>query len=216
MPHAPLNPKIYHITHVRNLPSIVQAKVLWSDAKRCEFGLSTKLVGLSNIKNRRLYDLEVKCQRGTKVGEYVPFYFCSRSIMLYLLHMGNHSELTYHEGQGPIIHLMADLRATVAWADGRHRRWAFTNRNAGTYYADFYAKVDDLDKISWDAVNATDFRDPAVKDGKQAEFLIHESFPWQLVEKIGVLEPATVDLIKVTLANVAHRPVVRVEPSWYF
>jgi len=40
---------------------------------------------MSTIKARRLYDLEVDCHPGTKVGEYVPFYFCPWSIMLYLL-----------------------------------------------------------------------------------------------------------------------------------
>jgi ssDNA thymidine ADP-ribosyltransferase, DarT len=28
------------------------------------------------------------------VGEYVPFYFCPRSITLFLLHKGNHVDLT--------------------------------------------------------------------------------------------------------------------------
>ncbi len=213
---APLNPKIYHITHVKNLPGILQSKGLWSDAKRIERDLATELVGLSRIKQRRLRHLEVKCHPGTKVGEYVPFYFCPRSIMLYMLHMGNHSDLTYDEGQSPILHLEADLRATVAWADKRRHRWAFTNRNAGAFYADFYARVEDLDKVNWVAVTARDFRDPTVKDGKQAEFLIHESFPWELVEKIGVLERTTAARAQAVLAGEAHLPAVQIKPSWYF
>jgi len=52
----------------------------------------------------------VKCHPGTKVGQYVPFYFCPRSIMLYILHRGNHPDLDYREGQGPILHLQADSR----------------------------------------------------------------------------------------------------------
>ncbi len=56
--------------------------------------------------------MEVKCHPGTKVGEYVPFYFCPRSVMLYILYMGNHPELGYRGGQAPIVHLSASRYAT--------------------------------------------------------------------------------------------------------
>ena len=48
----------------------------------------------------------------------------------------------------------------------------------------------DLHEVDWDAVHATDFRSTDVKEGKQAEFLVHESFPFDLVEQIGVLSNA--------------------------
>jgi hypothetical protein len=54
--------------------------------------------------------------------------------MLYLIYQANHQELTYRGGQGPIVHVEADLRATVAWADAQMRRWAFTLSNAGARY----------------------------------------------------------------------------------
>src|SRR5579863_2076137 len=91
----PETPKIYHITHMENLPRIVD-NVLWSDAERIRRGLNCTIVGMSEIKRHRLEELEVDCHPGTKVGEYVPFYFCPRSIMLFLLYRGNHPDLTYH------------------------------------------------------------------------------------------------------------------------
>jgi len=91
---VPRNPKIYHITHLENLPQIVDS-VIWSDADRLRRRLSCTIVGMSEIKRRRLEELEVGCHPGSKVGEYVPFYFCPRSIMLYLLHRGNHPDVTY-------------------------------------------------------------------------------------------------------------------------
>ncbi len=112
----PKNPKIYHITHLENLPQIVD-NVLWSDAERIRRGLNCTIVGMSEIKRRRREELEVNCNVGTKVGEYVPLYLCPRSIMLFLLHRGNHPDLTYRGGQRPIVHLEADLRTVVEWAD---------------------------------------------------------------------------------------------------
>lgn len=61
----------------------------------------------------------------------VPLCLCPRSTMLYLPFMTNSSDLTYDEGQSPLLYLEADLRKSVTWADGRRHRWAFTNRNAG-------------------------------------------------------------------------------------
>ena len=216
MPPVPDHPKIYHITHVDNLPEILRAGVLWSDAQRIELGFECSVVGMSSIKARRLQTLTVKCHPETRVGQYVPFYFCPRSIMLYILHMGNNPELTYRGGQGPIVHLRADLRATVAWADAQRRPWAFSNANAGSYYADFYDDLGDLGKINWAAVQASDFRDPLVKEGKQAEFLVHESFPWQLVEAIGVRDPSIEAQVRDVLQGAVHQPAVRVQRMWYF
>lgn len=210
------NPKIYHITHIRNLDSILEDNVLWSDARRLELGLDCEIVSMSEIKRRRLEELEVKCHTGTMVGEYVPFYFCPRSIMLYILYMGNHPGIDYHEGQEPIIHLQADLRTAVQWATDNGIRWAFTDINAGTYFAQFYNDLSQLnDIINWSAVEATDWCDAAIKEYKQAEFLIYDSFPWELVEKIGVYNRRIRDQVIRKLGNRAS-PEVSIVSDWYY
>ena len=150
------------------------------------------------------------------VGQYVPFYFCPRSIMLYILHMGNHPDLDYSEGQRPIIHLQADMEEVVSWADHAGVRWAFSDRNAGTCLAEFFRSEADLDKINWAAVEATVFRDAEVKEGKQAEFLVFESFPWKLIEKIGVINTAVKGEVEHILEASKHRPPVKIERSWYY
>src|SRR5688572_32339603 len=129
---------------------------------------------MSHIKKRRLTEIEVDCHAGTYVGDYVPFYFCPRSIMLYILHRGNHPDLNYTEGQGPIVHLQADLHAVIEWAHSNGKRWAFSDRNAGAYFAKFYTGVDQLGEVNWGAIATTDFRNMVVKEGKQAEFLVHQ------------------------------------------
>src|ERR1022692_5175688 len=105
---VPAQPKLYHITHVNNLPAILAAGGLWSDAAIIGRGGPTASIGMSNIKQRRL-GLPVKCHPGDHVGDYVPFYFCPRSIMLYLIYCANHPDMSYHGGQGPILHLEANL-----------------------------------------------------------------------------------------------------------
>jgi hypothetical protein len=175
MPQPPAQPKIYHIVHVDRLASIIADECLWSDAMAVKRQCAGTTIGMGGIKERRLR-LPVTCHGGTHVGQYVPFYFCSRSIMLYVIHCGNHSELTYCGGQEPIVHLEADLHRVISWANGSGRRWAFSLSNAGAFYAQFRSEVGQLDQVNWPAVVATDFRPADIKEGKQAEFLVHESF----------------------------------------
>jgi len=211
----PKNPKIYHITHLENLDQIADS-VLWSDAERLRQGLDCTIVGMSEIKRRRLEELEVGCHPGTKVGEYVPFYFCPRSSMLFLLHKGNHPDLAYRGGQCPIVHLEADLRSVVEWADSVPRRWAFSNGNAGARYTPFFDDLDDLRQLDWKAINELDWRDPIVKERKQSEFLVEGSFPWELVERIGVIDERIAEQAAAVLEGAVHRPQIVVMRNWYY
>ncbi len=216
MTTAPARPKLYHITHINNLAGIVADDRLVSDAEMIARGGPAQLIGMSSIKRRRVEELEVTCHAGTKVGDYVPFYFCPRSVMLYVTHCANHPELAYRGGQIPIIHLEADLHAVVAWARNAGHRWAFALSNAGAYYTEFRSRLDELDRLDWDAISATDFRSPEVKEHKQAEFLLHGHCPFHLIERIGVRALAVFNQVQAALAGIAHRPVVEIIPQWYF
>jgi hypothetical protein len=178
-------------------------------------GAAGTVIGMSGIKQRRL-TLPVRCHPGTNVGDYVPFYFCSRSIMLYVIYRANNPDLGYSGGQGPIVHLEADLHHVIASADASGRRWAFSLSNAGAVYAQFRASVAELDQINWPAVAATDFRSADIKEGKQAEFLVHDCFPWTLVDRIGVNSRAIAQQVANAMQGAAHRPVVEVRPDWYY
>ncbi|MBN8965438.1 MAG: DUF4433 domain-containing protein [Rhizobiales bacterium] len=167
------------------------------------------------IKQRRL-QLPVPCHVGTTVGQYVPFYFCSRSIMLYVIHCANHAELAYRGGQGPIIHLEADLNQVVEAADASNVRWAFSLSNAGAAYTQFRDTLAGLPEINWDAIANPDFRSADVKEGKQAEFLVYESFPWSLVSRIGVRSIGVRTQVEAALHGVGHHPPVELRPEWYY
>ena len=212
---APAQPKLYHITHVDNLPAILAAGGLWSDAAMIARGGPSASIGMSTIKQRRLA-LPVKCHTGDHVGDYVPFYFCPRSIMLFLIHCANHPEMTYKGGQGPILHLEANLHEVVQWGAQQGRRWAFSLSNAGAYYTEFRKDLGQLDEIDWAAVAAADFRNSQVKEGKQAEFLLHEFFPWHLVRRIGVMDATVYGKVVNATQNATHRPTVEVRREWYF
>lgn len=213
MDRVPVQPKIYHICHVDRLASIVSSGRLLSDAAILQQPLPGTVIGMNNIKQRRLNDLRLTSHPQLYVGQCVPFYFCPRSVMLYLIHRQN-PELVYRGGQEPIIHLEADLHATVGWANAQRRRWAFTLSNAGAYYFEDRADLTHLGEIQWGAVHARQWS--ACKEGKQAEFLVEQSFPWHLVERIGVYSRQVYPLALNMLPNQGHRPVVEIKTDWYY
>ena len=213
---VPTEPKIYHIVHCDRLASIAADGHIWCDAKVAREGALGTTIGMNAIKQRRLKELTLSTHPGLYVGDCVPFYFCPRSVMLYLISKANHSELAYRGGQGPIVHLEADLHRSVAWADDNDWRWAFTDANAGSYYFADYADLSQLNKIDWDAVQARDWSSRELKKGKQAEFLMERSFPWELVSRVGVRSAAIRDRVLCIVQSSAHRPDVVVKPSWYY
>jgi hypothetical protein len=134
--------------------------------------------------------------------------------------MANHAELTYRGGQGPIVHLEADLSHAVAWADQNQHRWAFTLSNAGSSYFEDRCDLVQLDEIDWSAVQTRRWAgngvSRSVKEGKQAEFLVEQSFPWELVARIGVRSQQIYGQVRAALQAAAHRPHVQIEPGWYY
>ncbi|MEX2273579.1 MAG: DUF4433 domain-containing protein [Vicinamibacterales bacterium] len=216
----PEQPKIYHIIHVDRLPSVLSAGCLWADAEMLNRPNTGTIIGMDEIKQRRLTELSLASHPELYVGECVPFYFCPRSVMLYLIWQRNHPNLAYRGGEGPIVHLEADLRSAINWADQAGHRWAFTLSNAGARYFEDRNSVEALQEINWAAVAAAKWSGPgvplSVKDGKQAEFLIERHFPWELVYRIGVRSLEIAQRVAAALEGAGHRPEVELRKDWYY
>jgi len=211
----PASPKVYHITHVDNLSGIVRDGCLWADSLILQREGPFKSIGMPEIKQRRMR-IEVKCCAGTVVGDYVPFYFCPRSIMLYVIHRSNHPGLAYRGGQKPIVHLEADLLKVIDWANKEEVRWAVSLSNAGASYVQFRNDLAVLDELDWDAIAASDFRNPDIKERKQAEFLVYGMFPFDLVERIGVFDSQIQTKAQEILSCVRYPPPVEIKGEWYY
>ena len=134
--------------------------------------------------------------------------------MLFVIFKQEHQELSYRGGQGPIVHLEADLQETVAWADEQKLRWAFTLSNASSLYFKDRCDLADLEEINWDAVQAKQWQE--CKEDKQAEFLMERQFPWNLILRIGVrseqMRQRTMDVVEAA----RHKPRVEIKHDWYY
>ena len=203
------NHAIYHITHADNVANIAREARLWCDAQRIARGLVSTHIGYSHIKERRMRH-PVTVAAGGTLGNYVPFNFCPRSVMLYVVSQGHED---YREGQQPIVHLVSSIETIRATG----RPWFFTDRHADLGYANQFDALDKLDEVDWSVMPLRQWGgDQEVKEKRQAEFLVHDSCPWQVIEAIGVIDQAIAERVEAAIAGAGHKPRVEVHRDWYY
>jgi hypothetical protein len=200
---------IYHISHVRNLERILAEGGLHCD--RTAQKLKSVNIGHMHIKERRLRRVVPVGPKGT-VGEYVPFYFAPRSPMLYAINRG--AVEGYAEGQSPVIYICSTAEAVKEAG----LRWVFTEGHADMDFTDFFDDLKDLNKIDWNLMTARYWHDtdddPDRKRRRQAEFLVHEFFPWELVSYIGVYDGPAAEAVGKVLKR--DDPKIGIELGWYY
>lgn len=203
------NHAIYHITHADNFEGIIREGRLWCDAQRMARNLGNTNIGYSHIKARRMRH-PVTVSAGGALGDYVPFNFCPRSVMLYVVSQGHEN---YQEGQHPIVHLVSSIDAIQATG----RPWFFTDRHADLGYANQYDALEKLGEVDWAVMPVRQWGgDTELKEKRQAEFLVHDWCPWSAVEMIGVMDQEIAARVQAMLAGAAHRPRVEVHRDWYY
>lgn len=203
---------IYHITHIDNIPLILKEGGLWSDAQRISRGLMSTNIAHSALKERRLAT-QLPLVAGDTLGAYVPFYFCNRSPMLYSIHTESVAE--YVGGQQQIVYLVSSVEQVF-----RHTaNWCFTDGHGVEAFTQFYTNKNDFNKIDWTVIDHWSWKntqeDNDRKRRKQAEFLVKDFFPWSLVEKIGVYNKEQQGLVERLIIQ-SNRPVLNIEPKWYY
>ncbi len=203
------NKQIFHITHVDNLPGIINMECLWCDAQRLARGFVNTNIGYSHIKARRMAH-PVTVSEGGTLGSYVPFNFCPRSVMLYVVSQGHEN---YTDGQEPIIHFVSSIDSIVASG----RPWAFTDRHADLGYANQYDSLDDLDNVDWSVMPKSYWAaDSDTSEKRQAEFLVHDWCPWTAIEEIVVINQRVKEQVELALKNSTHKPPVKIRRNWYY
>ncbi len=207
------NPKIYYIAPVYNLKSIIESGYIFSYSKiKKSDKYKNANIGLNNIKERRLNNC-FESYPDLKVGQCVPFYYCYRSVMLFLIYMKN-DNLSFKDGQEFIVHFEFDMFKVVEWAKRNNKRWVITDSNAGSYYFKDSNKIDFLKELNWNAINSLDWGGKdKIKHEKQAEFLVEEKVDFNLVERIGVFDIEMLNEVK----KIVNKDIkVEVCNNWYY
>ncbi len=172
---SPEDTPIYHITDIANLRDIVAGDGMRSDVSMAAF--APEVIGYDHIKKRRATEIRVGCCGNRFVGEFVPFYYCPRSPMLYTINRGNTGRPA--GCQRTILHLVS----TVGIAINEATDWAISDGNAGAYHSLFYKDLKELERLDWPAIRATLWQGRTHQ--KAAEFLVADFFRWNGIQKIG-------------------------------
>ncbi len=138
------------------------------------------VIGYGHIKERRLKQIRVASCGGRFVGEFVPFYFCPRSPMLYTTNKG---------ATGRPVGCQRTIRASGQPGERGHRFGPSVGgerRERGG--VSHLVRLDagchqDADRMDWAAIRATDWRGKTHQ--KSAEFLVADFFPWTGIHAIG-------------------------------
>ena len=204
---------IYHITHISNLPNILGNGGLWCDREIVARNLAHVCIAHQNIKDRRSQK-RVPCVPGETVADYVPFYFAPRSPMLYSIHHGYVQG--YKGGQSSILHLVASAEKV----DKEGLDFVFTEGHAEMDISQFFSNLKDLSKVDWNIMKSIYWYDTN-QDGdrkrrRQAEFLVHEFFPFTLFDSIGVINKTMAFQVDNLIQQLEKKPLVQIEPTWYY
>jgi hypothetical protein len=145
------------------------------------------------------------------LGDYVPFNFCPRSVMLYRVKKGHDD---YPGGQNEIVHLVSTVHAAIATG----RPWAFTDRHAELRHAAYYDDLDSLKEVDWSVMPPHTYwgDESDIKEMRQAEFLMHDWFRWDAVHEIGVIDVAMAARVRSLFGQSPQAPAVHVRREWYY
>lgn len=204
--------RIYHITSISNLPSIISSGGLYSTHALKKRGVLTDSIAYPDIQSRRDV-FSVSCGSGGTIHDYVPWMFAPRSPMLYAISHGNVPSVT---GQNNIIHLVSTVDRVVEAGCP----FVFTDGHATVFASKFYNDFADLDKVDWEVMKLKVWKDTQQardrKRKRQAEFLVHDWFPWELIAGIAVIDEYRLNLVRGIVRQTTLQPQIKVKRNWYY
>lgn len=221
----PVPTRIFHITAIENLAAICNAGEL-----ACKNILHGKNVAATSIAHQGIQDRRalkaVTAGLGGNLHDYVPFYYAPRSPMLFAIHRGNVAGCDLKQDE--IVHIESSVEGA---AKAKLPYVIYPVNAALAYSTECYDTLDGLEKIDWPLF----FEEPKL-DGfcqyfasksdpskymmrcetRQAEFLVHKSFPLSLVTRIGVVNAQRkAEVASILATSGVHLPL-EIRSAWYF
>jgi hypothetical protein len=202
---------IFRITHIDN--------VEWD----LEHGLQCRNSRDVNPSFREIGNVDLIAKRKNRVvpippggtlSDYIPFYFTSRSPMLYNIKTGYNGipKVPMEE----IVIYAASLRQIAADGFG----FVYTDRHAKLELAEFSSDLNDLNRIDWPILERSDFKhdplDPGKMERYQAEALIHHELPCGSLGAIVCRNAAAQDHVDRLAVEHGIAIQTHVKPGMYF
>ena len=211
----PVPTPIYRIIHISNLETLLAREGLHAANFVPPDGLVYRAIHDASVQEARsLITLSVGPEGG--LLDYVPFYFGTRSPMLFKLKTNRVSN--YLEGQDPIIYLVSSVQAVLQSGIP----FVFSDGHDLASLTEWYDDPADLEQVDWGMVNARYWADTTEdmdrQRRKQAELLIHRFCPWSLIQQIAVRDRNIKDQVDGIMDQKEPRVKreVTIQPYWYY
>ena len=208
MPTYPIPTPIYHFTHVDNLARLLGTGMILCKNEMKAQSSPYRSSAFETVQAHR-ENFQVPVSRGGTIHDYVPFYFNSRSPMLYTINCGNVADIRMQD----LVFFKTSAQSVVASGSD----FAFTDGHGIMELSDYYDDLSDLEQVPWNVINARYWND--FQDGRrlrQSEFLVYKSFNWNLVESVGVYNQYMKERVEQLTSGLQQPPVVEVRRNWYF
>jgi hypothetical protein len=207
---TPENGLIFRLTHIRNLPWILD------NGLHCESSATLDpdfvAIGIPDLIQKRA-TRKVPTAPGGTLSDYVPFYFTPRSPMHYKIVTGHGVEQCSSED---LVFLVASAHRIIREGG----TVLVVDRHAYVLNASFSSDLNTLANLDWPSLQASDFQrrpdDPAHMDRYQAEALVHRHLDVVLIDRIVCYGPEQRDELAAQLAQHQRDIPLSHQPDWYF
>ena len=205
---------IFRIVHVDCLPTLLQRGGLHGSNHCPADGLPYRTIHNVEIQGVR-HIRSIPCGPGGTLHDYVPFYFGYLSPMLLQLKTGRVAG--YSEGQEPLVY----LKTTVQAVEQAGIRFVFSDGHGIAAFTSWYDDSARLNEVDWNMVYerywSDNVNDMDRQRRKQAEFLIYQTCPWNVIEEVGVLNQPMKTRVEGILSGFpAVQTVANIRNHWYY
>jgi hypothetical protein len=202
----------YRITHINNLSLLLQNGIV----NKHHLNADNNFI---EIGNPEIIDVRsttpVKINNYGMIGDYIPFYFTPKSIMLYNIITGYWHPKVLKRNRSEIIVircLITDLSTLPQWffTDGQGNDMASSHNNSLTK----------LGIIDWQSIQNSNF---TKNDGDydrprryQAEFLVHQQVPLASIESLNVYNLETANIVSNILTQNNINLALNIQSKYFF
>lgn len=198
---------VYRIIHKDNLSDVLTYGLV--NGKHKNSNKKFIVIGDTDIIGLRTIEL-VKLDGYGCIGDYIPFHFTPRSIMLYNIITGYKAPKVPKRSKNEIIVIRCLIEGLA-----KRPKWFFTDGQALS--SNHYNNLEYLDQIDWKNIQDSIFMktedDRDLARRYQAEFLVYDEVPIECIESLFVYDEETKnwteELVKVKKLEIPvhiHKP----------
>ena len=202
---------LYRITHRNNIPWLLRNGLVCQSHPNKDPAFIP--IGNSDLIDHRCLRIVDKAPGGM-LADYVPFYFCKHSLMLYKIHTGQ--VVGVNVTQDDIVYVVSSIERLQELATP----FVFTDRHAYVATAQFFTDPEDLNQLDWELISSRDFKrdpnDPGKIERRAAECLVHQQLPVTGLLGLACRTNDCLSFLQDAMKRVNIQLTTVVKPDWYF